>query len=68
MDDNSKDLPMTFTVTADGTRLVYDRVGLGTPYHRVLNVSGALRLRIEWSSDSDSECGVGVLASPTLER
>jgi hypothetical protein len=68
LDDNRKDLPMTFTVTVDNSRLAHDRVSLGNPLHRVLNVSGALRLRIDWSSDSDSDCGVGVLANPKLER
>jgi serine/threonine protein kinase len=66
LDDNSKNLPMTITVLADGVRLTHDRVGVGQSFHRVLKVQGALRLRIEWASDSDSVCGVGVLAVPTL--
>lgn len=32
----------------------------------VFDVSGVLRLRIEWGSDDPLQCGEGVIADPTL--
>ncbi|WUH90731.1 protein kinase [Streptomyces sp. NBC_00433] len=66
LDDNSPNAGMTFTVLADGKRIFHDRAVVGPPFHPVFDVSGVLRLRIEWGPDSDSACGIGVLADPTL--
>ncbi|WP_333767176.1 protein kinase domain-containing protein [Streptomyces sp. IBSBF 2435] len=66
MDDNSPNVGMTFTMWADGRRVFRERATVGPPFHPVLNVSGVLRLRLEWASDNGLDCGVGVFADPTL--
>lgn len=66
LDDDSPNAGLTFTVLADGKRIFHDQATVGAPFHPVFNVSDVLRLRIEWGPDSQSSCGVGVLADPTL--
>jgi hypothetical protein len=67
LDDNSPDTGKTFTVLADGKRLFRQRVTVGHPAQPSLDVSGVLRLRVEWlSDDQDSSCPIGVLGNPTL--
>jgi serine/threonine protein kinase len=68
VDDNGKDAPVLITVTADGNQLLREQVQLGHPITRDLDISGALRLRVDWAVDGDGECGTGVLADPTLVR
>ncbi|CAG7608536.1 protein kinase domain-containing protein [Actinacidiphila bryophytorum] len=68
LDDNSPNAGMTFTVLADGKRIFHDQATVGPPFHPVFDVSGVLRLRIEWEAVSESSCGIGVLADPTLTR
>ena len=70
VDDNARDLPVMFTISADGNQLFHSQVTLGKPTQKSFDVSGALRLRVQWEaqSDSDDNCGTGVLADPTLVR
>ncbi|NUS14763.1 MAG: hypothetical protein HOY69_25765, partial [Streptomyces sp.] len=66
LDDNSPNAGMTFTVLADGKRIFRERATVGKPFHPRFDVSGVLRLRVEWVSDSGGSCPVGVLGDPTL--
>jgi serine/threonine protein kinase len=66
LDDNSPNTGMTFSVFADGRRVFRDRTTVGHPFHPSFDVSGVLRLRVEWASDDQSTCPVGVLGDPTL--
>nr|WSX76602.1 protein kinase [Streptomyces sp. NBC_00899] len=67
LDDNSPNAGLTFKVLADNKRIFQNLATVGKPFHPVFDVSGVLRLRIEWDADeSQSTCGIGVLADPTL--
>lgn len=70
VDDNAHDMPVMFTISADGNQLFHSQVTLGKPVQKSFDVSGALRLRVQWeaTSDADDNCGTGVLADPTLVR
>ncbi|MFI0897852.1 protein kinase [Streptomyces sp. NPDC020983] len=66
LDDNSPNTGETFTVVADGKRIFRDRATVGKPFHKGFDVSGVLRLRVEWVSDDDGNCPTAVLGDPTL--
>ncbi|WP_225846413.1 protein kinase [Streptomyces sp. HPF1205] len=67
LDDNGKNLPVLVTVKADGNQLFQKQLTLGKPYQEDFNVSGALRLRVEWAANDNGDgCGTAVLANPTL--
>lgn len=66
LDDNSQNVGETFTVLADGKRIFRDRATVGKPFHEKFDVSGVLRLRVEWVSDDEGDCGITVLGDPTL--
>lgn len=67
VDDSKKDLPVEFTISADGQQLFHSQVTLGHPVRLSRNVSGKLRLHIQWAvNDTGEGCGTGVLADPTL--
>ncbi|MCM2425984.1 protein kinase domain-containing protein [Streptomyces sp. RKAG337] len=68
LDDYGKNGPVTFTFTADGKRVSFQQLLLGVAKPVTMDVSGALRLRIEWKQNDTDVCGVGVLASPTLKQ
>lgn len=66
LDDNSPNTGDTFTVIADGKRIFRDRATVGKPFHKKFDVSGVLRLRVEWVSDDEGNCPTTVLGDPTL--
>ncbi|WP_031523250.1 protein kinase domain-containing protein [Streptomyces sp. NRRL F-5123] len=66
LDDNSPNTGDTFTVIADGKRIFRDRATVGKPFHKKFDVSGVLRLRVEWVSDDELNCPTTVLGDPTL--
>lgn len=67
VDDNGKNLPVMFTISADGNQRFHSQVTLGKPAQKSFDVAGALRLRVEWAVNDNGEgCGTGVLADPKL--
>ncbi|MBM9503843.1 protein kinase domain-containing protein [Actinacidiphila acididurans] len=67
VDDSGKNLPVEFTILADGNQLFHQQVTLGNPVQKTFDVSGALRLRVEWAvNDNGDGCATGVLGDPTL--
>ncbi|MGW5354937.1 protein kinase domain-containing protein [Streptomyces sp. NPDC004031] len=66
LDDNSPNTGETFTVFADGKRIFRDHATVGKPFHPKFDVSGVLRLRVEWVSDDEGNCPTAVLGDPTL--
>lgn len=68
LDDYGKDSPVTFTFTADGKRVGFQQLLLGVAKPVTVDVTGALRVRIEWKQNNTDVCAVGVLASPVLKK
>ncbi|MDS1268880.1 protein kinase [Lipingzhangella sp. LS1_29] len=68
-DASSADIPVTFSVYADDDNLASESVALGETREITVDVSDALRLRLEVErGDGEGEVAIPVWSEPTLHR